>query len=345
MKKIYVGILAGGNGERLWPLSKKERPKQLLPFLNNQSLLSQTVDRVSMLTGSQENIFVITSDHQKDIIAKEVVGKIGDIVVEPCARNTGPAILLLAEKIKQKDPEGVLVVLPADHFIPDTKKCNSALQEGISYVAEHGVIATFGLMPTYGATGYGYIQADAHERVQLGRYYPVKKFHEKPDKKRAEEYLCQDDMFWNIGIFAGKVSTFIQEFKSCEPLMYDAMQKYLQGVCDYADIPSISIDYAIMEKTKNSVIFTTDFEWYDVGNLNIFLQLQRRFSSEKKQLFEIEAQNNICSSNKKVVACIGVDSLCIVETDDVLLIASRDKVEQVKMILQKVKEQNIDGVI
>ncbi|MFH0898341.1 MAG: sugar phosphate nucleotidyltransferase [bacterium] len=345
MKHVYFGILAGGSGERLWPLSKKDSPKQLLPFLGDSSLLQLTIQRIKLLTNHKENIFVITNQEQEALIKKNVGNSIGFVLAEPCARNTAPAILWAATKIYQKDPVAIIVFLTADHFVPEPEKLNVVLRKAITYVTKHKKIALFGLTPTHAATGYGYIQAAMSAKKKSTAPYPIKAFHEKPNKQLAENYITQKDMFWNMGVFAAQASVFVQEFKIHAPEISNAMDQFINESKEYKDIPSISVDYAIMEKSKNTVIFPGTFQWHDIGNLHTFLKIQAQYDTTFIPSISLKAKNNMISSKKKVVICIGVENLCIIETDNVLLIAHQDNVEEVKTILQELKKQNVHEVL
>lgn len=346
MNHVYFGILAGGSGERLWPLSKKNRPKQLLPFLENKSLLQHTIERINLVTDFKENIFVVTNQEQKTLIEQDVQDSIGFVLAEPCGRNTAPAILWAAQTIYNKDPRATIVFLTADHFVPEPEKFNYVISKAVNYIAHHNKIAIFGLTPTYAATGYGYIQASLAEKKNGKGWYPVKAFHEKPHQELAFKYLSEDDMFWNMGVFAGQASTFISEFEKHAPDVFNTMEKFMKEEGSYSDVPKISVDYAIMEKSNNTIIFPADFEWYDVGNIHTFLKLQKKYKTQQKEtILEIDASNNFIKTNKKIVACIGIKNLCIVETKDTLLITRNDKVEEVKKILGKVKEKNIQEAL
>lgn len=335
MHNVYFGILAGGSGERLWPLSTPEMPKQLIPFLNGESLLQSTIKRISPIA-LKENIFIITNTLQEALVKKNVSASIGFIVTEPDKRNTGPAILLAAHTIYQKDPEAIIIFLTADHFIPEPEAFLTSIKKAIEYVSSHKKIALFGLMPTFPATNYGYIQAESSDpKIIINKPYKIKKFHEKPNKEDAQKYMTNNNMFWNMGVFAGQALVFIKEFKTLAPKITHAMQQYLDNKITYDQIPNESVDYAIMEKSTNTTLFPTDFEWHDVGNLYIFLQIQAKYALQASPLISLNAHNNLVKSNKKVIACIDVNNLCIIETDDVLIVASNDKIDQVKTVLHK----------
>lgn len=334
MEHVYVAILAGGKGERLWPLSTVKRPKPLLPFINEETLLDQTIKRALPLVQSQDNICIVAGGGLETLIEQEVGDRIGSIIVEPCGRNTAAAVLLTVEQIYKKDPHALIVFLSADHFIPDALPFQAMMRQAIEYTMQHQKIAIFGLKPQYPATGYGYIQTGSVE----DKGFIVNAFHEKPDLEQAQKYLVQSNMFWNLGLFAAQARVWRAEFSTHAPEIFGAMQRYFDGSGSYQDITNISVDYALMEKSKNIVMFAGDFAWYDVGNVHAFLSLQKEHTGNAQDVINIQAQNNLAQTKKKIVACIGVSDLCVVETDDVLLIVHNEKAELVKQALSKVHE-------
>jgi mannose-1-phosphate guanylyltransferase len=338
MKKICFVILAGGSGERLWPLSNKSQPKQLIPFLGKNSLLEQTVSRVEFLAESKDQILVVTNEVQKYLIEEQVGARVGDVLAEPAACNTAPAILWAALKVFERDEDSVIVVLPADHFIPNKELFAQHLQRAVEYAKTNEKLVTFGLKPRYAATGYGYIQADLQKQSSCCDGWPVLKFHEKPPANIAECYSKQPDMFWNIGIFVGKAAVFLREFELLAKGLFDGMQLWLRGKQEYKDLPCTSIDYAIMEKSQEVVVFAADFDWYDVGDLNTFLSLELQFSNNEKRVIEVEGSGNLGRlSGNKILACVGVSDLCVVESNGVILIVSKEKVNSVKQAIPKAK--------
>lgn len=357
MKDNYFIIPCGGSGTRLWPLSRKNRPKQLLPFLNNKSLLEQTIDRIKPLAKSLQNIGVVTCQEQAHLITQTIGDKVGILLAEPTPRNTGPAILYSCLEIAKKSPEAVVSFLAADHFIPETKKFCSYLQKAINFAESHDKIVTLGLMPTYPATGYGYIQAKTSGKLRsspfllAGQPYDVKKFHEKPDRQKAMEYLKQGDIFWNLSMFVGKVSVFINEYKAHAPEIYQAVSSYVSTGLGYEQAPSVSIDYAIMEKSENITIIPCDFAWNDIGNLDVFLSIEQQHEGRmpqkatSHQVINISGKNNIAKTSKKVVTFIGVDNLCLIEDGDVILVAKRDEVEKVKEVHKKLYEKRLEELL
>lgn len=338
MQDLYCVILAGGNGERLWPLSRQDYPKQFLSVVGQESLLDQAIARVVPIV-PREHIWVSTTEHHAPKIKALVGDKIGRIVVEPGSRNTGPAILLSCFEIYKQNPDAVVVFVPADPFIPekDSAKFVHFLEHAIDFVRTKNRISLLGVEPTYAATGYGYIEFDRQSSPLAP--YVVSKFHEKPNPETAQRYCDAGNMLWNIGMFCGRVSLFMQEFKVHARDMYDGVIAYLAGVIPYADVISDSVDYAIMEKSERVSVLPVDFSWCDVGNLEIFLTLKAQCKSLPENVITIEAQNNLVDVPDQLVALVGVDDLCVVKTGDVLLITKRREAEQVKKVVQTLKRR------
>ena len=329
--RVHAVILAGGNGERLWPLSRKTHPKQTLPFLQESSLLEQTIERIASYIPEQRRWVLTSAEHEEHILEK-VGNKIAGTIVEPEARNTGPAMLLAALLIQQSDPEAVLLFLPSDHYIPQKNLFLEFIEHGIDYVAEHQKITLFGLRPTHAATSYGYI-----EYTETGTFpTTVSLFHEKPTEELAE-YYCENGYLWNSGIVAVRAQTLIDSIKKVAPEMYDAVSDYVQGCGDYADAKSISIDHGLLEKSNQITVLPVDFIWHDIANLETFLSLRNTFNNEDN-IIQIDAKDNLIEAEDTLVAVVGVDNLCVIKKDDILLIVHRDQVEKVKQIIDTLKK-------
>ena len=335
-RAIYCVILAGGTGERLWPLSRKHKPKQLLEVGDQKTLLDQAIERLKPIT-SPENIWICTTSQHAQSIQSLTVNSIGHIVVEPGARNTGPAILLSCLEIYEKDPQALVLFLPADPFIPphDYKLFADYLDHAFDFVGQEDRITLLGVKPTFAATGYGYIEFEQKGFAP----YSVAKFHEKPSKSIAEQYVASPNMLWNIGMFCAKVNVFIDEFKQVAPAMYDGVVGYRTGSNSYNSIVSDSVDYAVMEKSKRISVLPVDFSWCDVGNIEIFLSIKEQYGAlNNKKLLEVESSNNLVDVEDKLVALIGVQDLCIVQTDQVLLVTKREDSEKVRAIVKMLKQ-------
>lgn len=342
---VYYVILAGGSGQRLWPLSRKATPKQLLSLGSEASLLDQAISRILMLTYEDFIWVSTTKEHEKSIRDSLSSRSIGNISVEPGSRDTGAAILLNCFEIYEKDPDAVIVFLPADPFIPsrDNKKFADYLQNAINFVSSHRKITLLGVEPTYPATGYGYIEYDDNDHVKGP--FEVLKFREKPSAEVAQQYLEKGNMLWNISIFCAQASVFLEEFKLYAPEIYYGVQAYRKGEKLYEKIKAESIDYAVMEHSKNVCVLPVDFSWCDVGNIEVFLSLKQQYNTLDNNFIAIDSHNNLVDVPKKLVALVGVEDLCIVETEDSLLITKRDKAERVRSIVKLLKSSRFDSYL
>jgi len=339
MKDAFFVVLAGGSGERLWPLSSYLRPKQLIPFINGISLLEQTLQRVQALAKNKNHIIVSTNADLQEPI-KKLVGKQATVLTEPEGHNTAPAILLSCLEVYEKNEDAVVVVLPSDHFIPEAEKFVSLLWASIAFASCYDKLVLLGVKPTYPATSYGYIQYNLAGLVPGWACFPVQKFHEKPHKEQAQTYLEQNDMLWNTGVFVGRAKTFIDQFIQWAPDVHDAMVAYKKNEKGYDQLPTISLDHAILEKSDKVVVFPAQFEWHDVGTLPSFLMLKAQHEKESAaQIINVDATNNLACSSKKVVAFVGVDNVCVVETDEALLVVAQDRVEAVRDVSSFIKKQ------
>jgi len=338
MHKLFIVVLAGGSGQRLWPLSNPSRPKQLIPFINNASLLDLTLQRVASLVTDPSRIIVLTNQQQQKAI-EAAVGKRATVMVEPVGRNTGPAILMACLLLRERDPEATVVVLPSDHCIPDTAAFVSAINTAVEQANVERRLVLLGVRPTYPATGYGYIQYAARG-VGGSICFPVQRFHEKPEPALAASYVAMQSMLWNIGMFVGRVTHFLAEFERWAPDLFYAMQAYRSGILPYDRIPSISIDHAVMERSLAIAVLPVTFAWHDVGNLVTFLTLRAQYEPQRAAApLTVGGQNNIAATNKKVVAFVGVSDLCVVETEDALLVVAHEQAEAVRQVVAILNEK------
>jgi len=331
-------ILAGGHGERLWPLTSHDNPKHLLPFIDKRSLLEQTVYRIKPMINDQEKIIVVTNKFHEQKIFDLLCNEPVFILSEQSTRNTAPAILSTCLALYKKNPDAVVAFLPSDHFIPDKNSFNEYLYRACEYAHAHDVFVVLGVKPTFPATGYGYIAYDAPEGKN-NLIYPVIAFHEKPSRQRAEQYLTDPCMVWNIGIFVGKVSTFLHQGYMHAPDLMASLEAYNNGLINYEDLSAVSFDYAIMEKTRDVVVLPADIVWHDVGNLDSFITLQQKYQKlVSNKIVSFNSHDNIAYTHHKNIAFVGVNNLCLVETEDTLLVISRDDVEYVRNVKAQVEK-------
>ncbi len=295
-----------------------------------------TIDRIAPMIPKERRL-IITTAAQEPFVAQAVGTTIQTILGEPSARNTAAAIAWACLTLQQQNPRAVALILSADHYIPDQDVFLRDLQEAANYAEQHDTIALLGIKPTTAATGYGYIEYDPKDTHAL---HKVLKFHEKPSQEKATQYVSAGNFLWNTGMFCGKVSTFVQEFEKHAPHILARVKAFMAGRGSYSDIEKISFDHAVMEKSDATVVLPAAFKWSDVGNLDIFLTLQGKTQEASRNIFTLNAHNNLVDSahKKKCVALIGVDDLCIVDTPDALLVAKRADVEKVKNILQQMRD-------
>jgi len=338
-KNVYCVILAGGDGQRLWPLSRQQWPKQLLTLGSDQTLLEQAIGRAMPLT-RKEAMWVSTTQKHEENIRACVGDKVGNIVVEPGSRNTGPSILLSCMQIHAQDPEAIIIFLPADPFIPmrDWPKFRAFLEHAVDHAYKTEDIVLLGVEPTYPATGYGYIEFDQQQAMHHEAPYKVTRFREKPSLEVAQQYIESGNKLWNISVFCAKASTFVHEFATVAPEMHAGVKAYMAGKMAYDDILADSIDYAVMERSKNISVLPVDFNWCDVGNIEVFLSLKQHYNTLDANFISVDSHNNLVDVPGKLVALVGVEDLCIVEVDDALLVTKRSSAEKVRGIVKLLKQ-------
>ncbi len=355
---ILPVILSGGSGTRLWPLSRKNHPKQLLPLINKTSLLQDTINR---LTGSSliSRVIIICNEKYRFMVAEQVANtKISqsDIVLEPVGRNTAPAIALAAITARHNDDDPVLLVLPADHVIKDVDAFYQAVEVGAEQ-AEAGNLVTFGIIPDYPETGFGYIKAKRNAGKNI--FYPVDKFVEKPDLSKAEQYLEEGGYYWNSGMFMFKASAYLKALETFAFTIFEACQQSCAkanrdmdfiriGMKEFEHCPSDSIDYAIMEKVDNAIVIPIDIGWSDVGSWSALHDITASDENKNILIGDVKShatRNCYVRAETKLVTTLGVENLIIVDTDDALLVASRDDVQNIKDIVDELSKENRDEVI
>ena len=337
-------IMAGGVGSRFWPLSKKEKPKQFLKILSEKSMLQMTVERL-LPKFKIDDIYIVTAASQVELTQEHLPQLPPEnIIVEPFGMNTAPCIALSALYLAQKYPKNEKIfVLPADHLISNVEEFHRTIEVG-SNAANEGNLVTFGINPTYPATGYGYIESGKKIADEV---FEVNKFKEKPNYETAEEFLKNGNFFWNSGMFLWKIETIVNAFERHQPQIFSLLsaieKKWESGASietEYRQMPRIPIDIGIMEKAQKRVVVPVDYGWSDVGSWKALYDVSPK--DEDKNVLKckhatIESKNNYVNSTK-FVALIGVENLVVVETDDAILITSKERSEEVKKITEQMNE-------
>lgn len=349
-------LLSGGIGSRLWPLSRELYPKQFLALTGEQSLLAATAQRATAIAGSAAPI-VVCNDEHRFLVAEQLRQCDIDpaaILLEPVGRNTAPAVAAAALQAVATDPEAVLLVMPADHVIADTERFSQAVTNGL-VAAQQGKLVTFGIIPLSPETGYGYIQAGAE---QLPGCQQVAAFVEKPDRDTAQAYLNAGDYYWNSGIFLFAASSYLEEMERFAPEMLQQVQQAMAAADSdldfirlhkqhFSDCPSDSIDYAIMEHTDRAVVVPMACGWSDVGAWSTLWDIGAKDAEGNVASGDVllhDTHNCYVASNSRLVATTGVENLVVVETADALLVADKDKVQDIKAIVSRLKQQQRDEV-
>jgi len=344
---IYPVLLSGGSGKRLWPLSRRAYPKQLLPLTGPEAMLQETAARIDDATSFAPPLILCTGDHrfisaaqlrQRDI---EPMG----IVLEPAPRNTAPALAAAALMIFETDPEAVMLALPSDHVIKDPEAFHESIEIAAA-VARTGRLTTFGIIPEHPETGFGYLRRGAAIDGHAGAYH-LAEFVEKPDENRARDFVDSGDYSWNSGMFALPVAPFLEEIERLQPDLLASVRKAVATAerdlnftrldpAAFASAPSISIDHAVMEKTRFAAIVPVDMGWNDIGSWAALWDIADRDASGNVVTGDVilhDVENCLVRSEKRLVAGVGIRDLVIVETDDAVLVAERDSAQNVKEIV------------
>jgi mannose-1-phosphate guanylyltransferase len=362
---LHVVIMAGGSGTRFWPESRLRRPKQLLPITGHRSMLAETVDRVQPLV-PLERIWVITHHSQADGVraaCPELDPQ--QILAEPMARNTAACVGLAATMVQAVDPKATLAVLPADHFIQPAADFQLSLQAGAAVADQEGSLVTFGIPPHYPATGYGYIrqgpELGSHNELA---YFEVDAFVEKPDAPRASEFVAQGYYLWNAGIFVWRADTILQEFQKHMPELAAGLNQIAELTDQpaalqakiaelYPSFEAVPIDVGILEKADQVRVLRANYQWSDLGSWKALYdelphddQANVAVLPSGGELLAEDARGILAySSQPKTIAVLGMQDIVVVHTDDAILVAPRERSEEVKKLVDRLKAEGKEELL
>lgn len=347
----YAVIMAGGSGTRFWPKSTKSRPKQFLNLFGKHTMIQETVNRLEGFI-EPENVMVVTNEQYVELVNQQLpeTSK-NDVIGEVVAKNTAPCVAAAAALLHKKDPESVMVILPADHKISQPAEFRNILNAAVETAKLKESLVTIGIEPGHPETGYGYIRYDESSSVKAGDKvaYRVKNFTEKPDEETARKFLDSGDYLWNSGMFIWKTSVITEAFKKYLPDVYEQMNALMKSEGTKKDIdefynacPSVSIDYGIMEKAETVHVVPGEFGWNDVGSWKAVYELSEKDSlgnvtTDVPVSFQKSSSNLVHSESGKIIALVGVENLAVVETKKAVLVVNLDESQSVKDVVEELK--------
>lgn len=351
---MYAVIMAGGVGTRLWPRSRESRPKQFSDITGNGlTMIQETAERLQGVVDGPE-LYVVTGAAYAGLTTEQLPQMpAGQVIVEPSGRNTAPAIGLACLHLRRRDPDAVVAVLPADHVILQPERFREALRRA-GEIADQGFLVTLGIEPTFAHTGYGYIKrAEALSSDGVLPAYRVERFLEKPKRAAAEQFLTEGGYYWNGGIFVSRVATMLDELSRQAPDIYDRLMQIdaalsganAQAVLEevWQSMPSVSIDYAVMEGAHKVAVVPMQAGWNDVGSWDaletVLEQDEMGNSIARGEVMLLDSRNNIVYSDKRLVALINVNNIVVVDTGDTLLIGDKSNMQRVKDIVEQLRAQ------
>jgi len=342
-------ILAGGSGTRLWPLSRKNYPKQFLKLNGDKSLLQQTVERLLKIVPGEDIILMTNSEYKFHVLSDLRYLSLpipeSNIILEPASKNTAPAIALGVKYCLEKlgcSKDEVIFISPSDHIIRPDDEFVGYLKQA-ERIANKGHIVTFGIKPDRPETGYGYIKTNSRQSgINRQNFLEVKKFTEKPDLKTAKRYIGNGNYYWNSGMFAFTIGTMIEEFKKHMPEINKMVKMDFNGmVAGFNQMPDISMDYAVMEKSDKVVTMPLSLYWNDIGSwdsLYDILDKDEMGNVKKGDVISIDTKRSLIIGNKRVITTIGLDDCLVIETDDAMLISKKGETQKVRDVVSKLKE-------
>jgi mannose-1-phosphate guanylyltransferase len=360
MKHFYAMIMAGGGGTRLWPMSRSATPKQLLPLVEDRSMFHVSVERLAPLF-TPEQIYVVTGENYVAALRAETPEiPAENFIVEPNAKNNGPAALLGLTVIQKRDPEATVAILTADHHIAYKDVFRSVLS-GAYELAQRGKIVTLGISPSFPSTAFGYIRrGEAIGEVMGFRAYTSLGFTEKPNLRKAMEFLSSGDYSWNSGMFIWRADQAMAEFERQQPTMYasivgtqafvDTPDFHDKLAAAWENVEKIAIDFAVMEGAENMAVIPVDMGWSDIGSWDALFDVLdlddagNGIKGHAPDHMMIDTKNTLVYSDKFTVT-IGVENIVVVDTDDALMICHKDRAQDVKEVVNRLREANKESLL
>lgn len=351
-KNYYAILMAGGVGSRFWPVSTQEFPKQFHDMLGTgETLIQKTFSRLSTLI-PEENIFILTNEIYNDLVLEQLPSVTKrQVVLEPAMRNTAPCILYASMKIEKENPDAVMIVAPSDHWIEDENAFTNNVKQAFTFCEQNNALMTLGIKPTFPNTGYGYIEYDKSSTKDIKN---VNQFREKPDYHTAQSFINQGNFLWNAGIFMWSAKTVIEAFSNNQPELFKLFESGIDVYNtdfeddfirdNYGKAENISVDYAIMEKSQNVFVLPATFDWNDLGTWGSLYDKLEKDSDKNavvnaRTLTHNASGNMIRTKNNKIVVVDGLQDYIIVDKDEVLLIYPKTKEQDIKKVLQNVKDE------
>jgi len=351
-------IMAGGVGIRFWPMSRAHYPKQFLKIVGSRTLIEEAFLRIAPLTEEQRVSIIVHKDH-RELTEEIFTGRAVRIMAEPEGRNTAPCIGLGLIQILEEHGDGPVVVLPADHYIGDTKTFQETIRAGVSLVDDGGIV-TIGIVPTRPEIGYGYIKGG--EAISKGEVFRVDAFVEKPSLELATQFLAEGNYYWNAGIFIFRAQTMMEEIKRCLPELYKGLMELRKswGRADFEDtlkkvydeITPVSIDYGIMEKTDADILVIPGrFPWSDVGSWRSIFELRSNEHDKDGNLIDghailLDSQNSFVHARSgRLVGCVGLKDVVIIDTPDALLICHSESAQDVRRLIEVMREKELNELL
>ncbi len=356
---LYTVIMAGGKGARFWPLSRESMPKQLLKIAGERTMIQATVDRIKSVAPPSSVIVITGASHEKEVRRQLSEIPAENIIVEPIGRNTAPCVALSAMIVKERDPDGVIAVLPADHVITKPDKLRATVDKILARLnASPDRLATIGVKPSYPETGYGYIKRGDAISESI---YKVDKFLEKPDAETAKEYVDSGEYYWNSGMFFWRADTLLTLMLEYMPKLMSALKPIEKHVGRagfteifnevYPSVPSESIDYGLMEKASADgkvIVAEADPGWSDVGSWRSLCDLEtpdKNGNFGKGRFIAIDSKGVFAHNDKRLIAAVGVEDIIIVETDDAVLVCHKDKAQDARRVIELLKKKGYDDLL